>query len=206
MLVTEARETGFTDPRLKAISTGLLNARERASIETQKNLLAEKSYQLHLANATHHLASGNLSLANAEIALGRSLGINDDSLSLIASRIKAQEQQQAASLLEIEIDKANLQFEQLLQAIQLRNARAITSLTTGTNRGALFSGLFDRYIEVNASLTGLSVTPDNSAVSATLRLDNMRLPNGNLTYPPSSYGEIQLSLTRTQKGWSKIQW
>ena len=205
-LVTEAGQYGFREQRLKAISTGLINARERASIETEKQQLTEKSFQLHLANANHHLTTGDLALASAEVALARSFGMNEDSLNRIASKIEIQEQQRAASIRETDIDNANAQFEQLLQAIELRNSKAIASLTTGTNRGDLFNALFERYIEINASVTGLSIDDSSRFVNATLQLDNMRLPNGNLAYRPSSYAEINLSLKRTQAGWSKIQW
>ncbi len=205
-LITEASRFGFREQRFKAVSTGLMNARERASIETEKQLLTEKSFQLHLANASHHLASGDLALASAEVDLARSFGMNEDSLNRLARKIEIQEQRRDAAIRETDIDNANAQFEQLLQAIELRNSKAIASLTTGTNRDALFSALFERYIEINASVTGLSIDDGSRFVNATLQLDNMRLPNGNLTYPPSSYAKIHLSLKRTQQGWSKIQW
>ncbi len=205
-LITEASRFGFREQRFKAVSTGLMNARERASIETEKQLLTEKSFQLHLANASHHLASGDLALASAEVDLARSFGMNEDSLNRLARKIESHEQRRAAAIRETDIDNANAQFEQLLQAIELRNSKAIASLTTGTNRDALFSALFERYIEINASVTGLSIDDGSRFVNATLQLDNMRLPNGNLTYPPSSYAKIHLSLKRTQQGWSKIQW
>lgn len=204
--VTSATKLGFTDHRLQTLTMGLLNARERADIESAGKVLDQKNYELHLANATQYLAAGNLTLANAELTTARSLGIDSDALQRLESKINAQKQFEITPLSDEEYEYANQKFNQLAQAIKLRNIDAVSALTSGNERQQLFNSLFDRYIEINASVTSLSANNSKKIVSATLQLKNMRLPNGNLAYPPSDYGQISLFMQRTRQGWSRIQW
>ena len=202
-----ASSLGFTDHRLETLKVGLANSRERAAIEAASLNLAKNSFKLHLASAEHHLNLGNLDLAQAEIETARSFGINNQKLIKISEDINAAIAFDTTPMTDAEFTYAADRFKQLESAIKLRNINAITTLTSDNKqRLDIFNGLFDRYLEINASVIDLSSEVNSKVINATLALENMRLPNGNIAYPPSSYGEIKLSIQRTRQGWSKIVW
>lgn len=202
-----ASDLGYSDHRLDGLRISLKNSLERAAIETANNTLARKSFKLHLDSAQHHLGLGNIDTALAEVETARSFGINDGMLEQISEQIDSAKLFDSTTLTDADFEFAANRFKQLAQAIKLRNLKAISSLTSDNRqRRNLFTGLFERYVEINANVAGLSIENNTKIINATLSLENMRLPDGNLTYPPSSYGEINLSIQRTRQGWSRIIW
>lgn len=198
---------GYSDHRLDTLRMSLKNSLERAAIETANDTLARKSIKLHLASARHHLGLGNIDLAFTEIETARSFGINDRMLDQLREQIDSAKLFDSTPLTDADFEFAATRFKQLKQAIKLRNLQAISSLTADNiQRRNLFTSLFERYVEINANVEGLSIQNNSKIINATLTLENMRLPDGNMTYPPSSYGEINLSIQRTRQGWSKINW
>lgn len=205
--ITQASSLGFNDNRLDTLKMGLKNLEERAAIEAANINLAKKSFYLHLASAEHHLGLGNLNLAFAEIETARSLGIKNRKLEQIGEQIEIAKAFDATQLTDSDFEYAANRFRQLESAVKLKNINAISTLTsTNKQRRDIFNGLFDRYIEINASVINFSHDNNSKIINATLALENMRLPNGNIAYPPSSYGEIKISLQLTRQGWSKIIW
>ncbi len=202
-----ASSFGFSDQRLEALKLNLQNSLQRESIEAANARLARKGFNLHLASAEHYFNLGNISLALSEIEMARSFGIKDRKLDELGQQIESASLFRSAPLTEADLVFAAGRFSQLEQAIKHKNSRAIESLTTGNpEHNALFHGLFDRYVELTTSISDIRNIEDGKIVHSTLALENMRLPNGNITYPSSSYGTINLSIELTREGWSKIKW
>lgn len=160
-----------------------------------------------MSKAEHQLSLGNLTLAKAEIAKAGAFGLSDKKLDRIENQIFDAELNSTDPLGDSDVGYASLQFELLVKAIKLNNLKAITLLThRNPNKQTLFTNLFYRYLEIEASIKDISTQSNSNIINATLQLDSMRLPNGNLAYPPSSYGVINLSLEKTGNGWSQINW
>lgn len=202
-----ASSLGYNDHRLATLKASLANSLELSKINTANKILARKSFELHLSSAEHQLGLGHTDLATAEIEAAKSFRIKSTKLARLEQQIAAEIAFDSTPLTDEEFEYAANRFRQLERAIKLQNINAISTLTSDNDqKRRLFSGLFDRYVEINASVSQLSTKADAKVISAKLELENMRLPNGNLAYPASSYGEITLSLQRTRQGWSRINW
>ncbi len=202
-----ASALGFFNPRVESLQASLENLQARLSIQQANEALAINSVKLHTAKAEHELSIGNLQLAKIEADKAHAFRIYDATLEQVRKNINDQLAFKSVPLTSSDIDFARGQFRQLQQAIKLKNLNALTSLTqSNQSRHTLLQQLFERYVSINTSITELSIEQDKKTVYAMLRLEDMRLPDGNIAVPSSRYSKINLKIRKTSKGWSRIEW
>lgn len=172
--------------------------------QTQPGSLANAAADRYLDNAYAHMDSGDLDAALQVINQARAAGVASGEISVISRKLSQLINNQQG-LSDDELRYAEQRLRELGKAIELRNLDALTLLTVdNAEKQSMFKTLFDRYVEIEVRLSQIST--EHKAVSATLTLENMRLPNGNLTYPSDDYGVIALNLELTKNGWSNIEW
>ncbi len=192
-------------PEFKQLKETLVAKSQKKQLAAKEKALDAASMQRHLNSARQHLKSNNLDSALAEVAAAESYGISNPDLRKLKSSIQHKIAVSARQLKAQDIDFAQQQFWKLKRAVELKNLGAISQLTARNQQlEALFEQLFDRYVQIDVQLT--DITTDKQTAYTTLELQKMRLPDGNINFPPSQYGSIPLSLNRTKESWSKIKW
>ena len=209
----DAAETALTSaetytkhhPEFNTLRDALNGKIEQKNLIARQSAMHRASMQRHLKSARQHLNNNNPEAALAELTAAQSYGINIPDYDELNSAIQKKIAFQLNQLQDKDIEFAEQQFWKLKRAVELKNLGAITQLTTNNQQmEALFEELFDRYVQIDVQLT--DITTEDQNVYATLELQRMRLPDGNVNLPSSQYGSIPLSLNRTEKSWSKIRW
>jgi len=160
-----------------------------------------------LRNAEEELSAGDIGAARGWLDDARKLQINDQRLANLESRVVTQENYQRKPLSDYEVSHATGQFNALGLAVESKNQLTINSLTDGSpSRQSLFNRLFDIYTRLDVKILEIKPALNPKRVTATLRIEAMILPNGDIVYPSSAYRDSELRLNRERFGWSRIIW
>ncbi|OED37680.1 hypothetical protein AB833_22700 [Chromatiales bacterium (ex Bugula neritina AB1)] len=218
----------FNPDSVAVLETAIRDAREAAARRAEKQAESDRKNQLnrelvaaasarqrqrrsqyaeYLIKAEKSLLEHDLTAAREWLNNAISLQISDHELADIETRVVAAENFQREPLSRYEIRYAAGRFNSLKRAVETKNLQAIGGLTDGSpSRLEFFRILFDRYARLKGNVIEVEPMLDPKRVTATLRIEELDLPNGDIVYPSPSYRDTKLSLLRTQRGWSKIQW
>lgn len=189
--------------------------REEERIENQR-LLAEanerqrqrrRDYQQYLNKARWALANNDIEQARTWFESASAMQISDVELNELESQLEAAESLQQMPLSDYEVSYALGRFNALRRAIEQKNIAAIEELVgADTGRMGLFRTLFDRYTQISARVVDVDPGINPKRVVATLRIEKMALPNGDVVYPAASYRDSEISIERQRYTWSPIRW
>ena len=133
--------------------------------------------------------------------------INDQSLVDLDRRLSLAEEFESEPLTEYELRYATSRFDALKNAIEARNTALISQLSEGQpSKMNFLQSLLERYRQLTATIVDVNSALGPKRVTATLRIDTLSLPNGDIVYPAKSYRDLSLSLRRDRHSWSKIKW
>ena len=181
--------------------------RNRIAEANRRQRQRRQTYDKYLSNAEDELSAGDISAARGWLDDARALQIGDQRLANLETRVVTQENFQRKPLSEYEVSYATGQFNALGLAIESKNQPTISSLTDGTpSRQALFDSLFDRYTRLDVKIVEIQSALNPKRVTATLRIEAMIRPNGDIAYPSTVYKDYELTLNRERYGWSRIIW
>ncbi len=191
-------------------------AREKEVRLENERLLAEANerqrqrrsdYRQYINSAKRALENDDINTARQWFNSASSMQISDRELTDLKTRLEAAEKFLQTPLSDYEISYARGQFNALRQAIEFRNLSAMQELVgSDSNRVNLFRTLFDRYAQISAKVLNVEPALSPKRVTATLRIEKMVLPNGDIVYPSASYRDSALSIERQRYAWSPIRW
>ncbi len=181
--------------------------RKRIADANRRQRQRRQTYNSYLGNAEAAVSEGDVTAARRWLDDARALQFSDSRLSSLESQVVAQETFQRKPLSEYEVSYATGQFNALKSAVESKNQRVIESLSEGSpSRAVLFGSLFDRYTRLDAAIIDVKSGIDPKRVTATLRIQAMIMPNGDIVYPSPAYRDSKLTLNRQRYGWSRIVW
>lgn len=182
-------------------------ARQRIAEANERQRNRRREYLNYLANSERALLERDTKSARKWLESARSLQIDDGELSDVEARVVASEAFAVVPLSAYEVSYSSGRFDSLRRAIESKNLRLISELTEPSpSRERFFESVFKRYTRVKASVIDIEARLEPKRVTATLRIDELALPNGDVVYPSPSYRDAEISLQRNQRSWSKINW
>ena len=184
-----------------------LDSQRRFAAANERQRQRRRNYRQYLSSAEQALQSGEIESAKRWLASATALQISDSDLDDIEERVVATEKFLNTPLSDYEISYAHSQFKTLERAIESRNTTVVNEITeTASLRRGLFDSLLGRYTQISVRIINLEPKLDPKRATATLRIEKMVLPNGDVVYPSSSYQDTKLSLVRKRYNWAQISW
>jgi hypothetical protein len=164
-------------------------------------------YRQYLNSARWALQNDNIEMARKWFDSASAMQITDAEFTELEARLEAAEAFLQTPLSNYEVSYARGQFNALRRAVELKNLVAIEELVGADSpRLNLFRTLFKRYRQITVKIMDVEPKLDPKRVSATLRIEKMALPNGDVVYPSASYRDSDLTIERQRYTWSPIRW
>lgn len=206
-LNTQAERRRAAEARRVQLEQERLTNQRRLAEANARQRQRRSDYQQYLNNARWALQNDNIVTARKWLDSASAMQINDTQLSELKTRLEAAEAFQIKPLSDYELSYARSRFSALERAIESKNLAAIEDLVEiGSARTNLFKTLFDRYTQITVRIIEVESAVNPKRVTATLRIEKMALPNGDIVYPATSYRDSGLTLERQRFNWSAIQW
>ncbi|MEM7257827.1 MAG: hypothetical protein AAF404_10605, partial [Pseudomonadota bacterium] len=184
-----------------------LENRRRLAEANERQRQRRRDYQQYLNSARWALENNDLAEARKWFDSASAMQVSDAGLSELELRLDAAEQLEQTPLSDYEVSYALGRFGALRRAVEQKNVAAIEDLVgPDTARINLFKTLFDRYTQVSARVIDATPELNPRRVVATLRIEKMALPNGDIVYPAASYRDSEISIERQRFTWSPIRW